>query len=208
MARRDRRVVDNWLVSQPAAEPAGALATAQPPRRLWLFAALAVAVLAADVVTKTLAVAYLSGEPAVRLLGGSVYLVLFRNPGAAFSLATGMTWVLTLVAVGVVVVILRAASRLRSVGWAIALGLLLGGALGNLGDRLFRAPGPLQGHVVDFISLFAPDGSVWPVFNIADASICTGAALLILLALRGRELDGTRRTSRDEPATDSRAPGS
>jgi len=195
-------------VSQPAAEPAGALATAQPPRRLWLFAALAVAVLAADVVTKTLAVAYLSGEPAVRLLGGSVYLVLFRNPGAAFSLATGMTWVLTLVAVGVVVVILRAASRLRSVGWAIALGLLLGGALGNLGDRLFRAPGPLQGHVVDFISLFAPDGSVWPVFNIADASICTGAALLILLALRGRELDGTRRTSRDEPATDSRAPGS
>jgi len=208
VARRDRRVVDNWLVSQPAAEPAGALATAQPPRRLWLFAALAVAVLAADVVTKTLAVAYLSGEPAVRLLGGSVYLVLFRNPGAAFSLATGMTWVLTLVAVGVVVVILRAASRLRSVGWAIALGLLLGGALGNLGDRLFRAPGPLQGHVVDFISLFAPDGSVWPVFNIADASICTGAALLILLALRGRELDGTRRTSRDEPATDSRAPGS
>ena len=198
-------------MSQPAAEPAepaGALATAQPPRRLWLFAALAVAVLAADVVTKTLAVAYLSGEPAVRLLGGSVYLVLFRNPGAAFSLATGMTWVLTLVAVGVVVVILRAASRLRSVGWAIALGLLLGGALGNLGDRLFRAPGPLQGHVVDFISLFAPDGSVWPVFNIADASICTGAALLILLALRGRELDGTRRTSRDEPATDSRAPGS
>lgn len=195
-------------MSQPAAEPAGALATAQPARRLWLFAALAVAVLAADVVTKTLAVAYLSGEPAVRLLGGSVYLVLFRNPGAAFSLATGMTWVLTLVAVGVVVVILRAASRLRSVGWAIALGLLLGGALGNLGDRLFRAPGPLQGHVVDFISLFAPDGSVWPVFNIADASICTGAALLILLALRGRELDGTRRTSRDEPATDSRAPGS
>lgn len=195
-------------MSQPAAEPAGALATAQPPRRLRLFAVLAVAVLAADVATKTLAVAYLSAEPPVRLLGGSVYLVLFRNPGAAFSLATGMTWALTLVAIGVVVVILRAASRLRSAGWAVALGLLLGGALGNLGDRLFRAPGPLRGHVVDFISLFAPDGSVWPVFNIADASICTGAALLILLALRGRELDGTRRTSRDEPATDSQATGS
>lgn len=182
-------------------EPAVTLATAQPTRRLGLFAVLAAAVLVADVVTKALAVAYLGGEPAVRLLGGSIYLVLFRNPGAAFSLATGMTWVLTLVALGVVVVILRAASRLRSAGWAVALGLLLGGALGNLGDRLFRAPGPLQGHVVDFVSLFAPDGSVWPVFNVADASICIGAALLVVLALTGRELDGTHRTTRDASAT-------
>lgn len=193
-------------MSHPAVEPAGTLAPPQPPRRLWLFAALAVAVLAADVVTKTLAVAYLSGEPAVRLLGGSVYLVLFRNPGAAFSLATGMTWVLSLVALGVVVVILRAASRLRSAGWAVALGLLLGGALGNLGDRLFRTPGPLRGYVVDFVSLFANDGSVWPVFNIADASICVGAALLVLLALTGRELDGSRRSARGAPAHDAPAP--
>ncbi len=184
-------------MSQPPTEHAAASATEPgtplPPRRLWLFAVIAAVVLVVDIATKVAAVATLTGEPAVRLLGGSVYLVLYRNPGAAFSLATGLTWVLTLVAVGVVVVILRVAGRLRSTGWAVALGLLLGGALGNLGDRLFRAPGPLQGHVVDFISLFAPDGSVWPVFNVADASICVGAALLVLLAIRGRELDGTRR---------------
>ena len=69
---------------------------------------------------------------------------------------------------------------------------MLGGALGNLADRLFRSPGPLQGHVVDVVSLFAPDGSVWPVFNVADWSIVTGGVLLVLLALTGRELDGTR----------------
>jgi signal peptidase II len=74
----------------------------------------------------------------------------------------------------------------------VALGLVLGGALGNLADRIFRAPGPLQGHVVDVVSLFAPDGSVWPVFNLADSSIVTGGVLLVLLALTGRELDGTR----------------
>ena len=86
----------------------------------------------------------------------------------------------------------RIARRLRSTGWAVALGLVLGGALGNLADRIFRAPGPLQGHVVDVVSLFAPDGSVWPVFNLADSSIVTGGVLLVLLALTGRELDGTR----------------
>jgi signal peptidase II len=74
----------------------------------------------------------------------------------------------------------------------VALGLVLGGALGNLVDRIFRAPGPLQGHVVDVVSLFAPDGSVWPVFNLADSAIVTGGVLLVLLALTGRELDGTR----------------
>ena len=145
-----------------------------------------------DVVTKVLAVARLEGREPVELLGGAVYLVLVRNPGAAFSLATGYTWVLSLVAVAVVVVIVRIARRLRSTGWAVALGLVLGGALGNLADRIFRAPGPLQGHVVDVVSLFAPDGSVWPVFNLADSSIVTGGVLLVLLALTGRELDGTR----------------
>ena len=136
--------------------------------------------------------ARLEGRDPVELLGGAVYLVLVRNPGAAFSLATGYTWVLSLVAVAVVVVIARIARRLRSTGWAVALGLVLGGALGNLIDRIFRSPGPLQGHVVDVVSLFAPDGSVWPVFNLADSSIVTGGVLLVLLALTGRELDGTR----------------
>src|SRR5919112_6618126 len=153
---------------------------------------IAVAVLALDIVTKVVAVAQLEDRAPVEILGGLVYLQLVRNPGAAFSLATGYTWVLTIVAIAVVVVILRVARRLRSTGWAVALGLVLGGALGNLTDRIFRAPGPLQGHVVDTVSLFAPDGSIWPVFNVADSAIVCGGVLLVVLALLGHELDGTR----------------
>lgn len=156
-----------------------------------LLALIAAVVLVIDVVTKVLAVARLEGGAPVPVLGGAVYLQLVRNPGAAFSLATGYTWVLTVVAIAVVVVIVRVARKLRSAGWAVALGLVLGGALGNLGDRLFRAPGPLQGHVVDMVSLFAPDGRVWPVFNAADSAIVCGGVLVALLALTGRELDGT-----------------
>jgi signal peptidase II len=171
----------------------------RPRTRVLLLGGIAALVLAADVLTKVAAVARLEGVGPVKLLGGAVYLVLVRNPGAAFSLATGYTWVLSLVAVAVVMVIVRIARRLRSTGWAIALGLVLGGALGNLTDRIFREPGPLQGHVVDVVSLFAPDGSVWPVFNLADSSIVTGGVLLVLLALTGRELDGTR-SVREVPA--------
>jgi signal peptidase II len=173
-----------------------------------LLSLIAVLVLAADLVTKVVAVAQLDGREPVKLLDGLVYLQLVRNPGAAFSLATGYTWLLTIVAVAVVVVIVRVARRLRSTGWAVALGLVLGGALGNLTDRIFRAPGPLQGHVVDMVSLFAPDGRVWPVFNVADSSIVSGGVLLVLLALLGRELDGTRtrdRAKADEGADTERA---
>ena len=99
------------------------------------------------------------------------YLNQARNSGAAFSLGTGFTIILTAVALAVVVVIARAASRLTSRGWAVALGLVLGGALGNLGDRLFRAPGVGRGHVVDWISLFGPFDKYWPIFNLADSAI-------------------------------------
>lgn len=168
-----------------------------------MLSVIAAVVLGADVLTKVLAVAQLEGRPPLELLGGLVYLQLVRNPGAAFSLATGYTWVLTVVAIAVVVVIVRVARRLRSPGWAAALGLVLGGALGNLGDRLFRAPGPLQGHVVDMVSVFAPDGRAWPVFNVADSAIVCGGILLVLLALTGRELDGTRSTREQQGAADA-----
>ncbi|MCO1655912.1 signal peptidase II [Pseudonocardia sp. S2-4] len=161
---------------------------------------IAAAVLAVDVVTKVLAVAELEGREPVELFGGLVHLVLVRNPGAAWSLATGYTWVLSLIAITVVIVLIRVARRLRSTGWAIALGLVLGGALGNLVDRIFRSPGPLRGHVVDMVSLLRPDGTFFPVFNAADSAVCCGGVLLVLLALTGRELDGTRsptRRSRD-----------
>jgi signal peptidase II len=163
-----------------------------PPRRIGLLAAAAAVTLSADLVTKVIAVARLEGREPVRLLGGGLYLVLYRNSGAAFSLVTGLTWLLTLIAIGVVIAIVRLAPRLRSAGWALGLGLILGGAAGNLSDRLFRAPGPLRGHVVDFLSAFAPDGSVWPVFNLADSAIAVGGSLLVLMAVLGRDYDGRR----------------
>lgn len=176
-------------------EAAGDQKTSNPaprPRRTALLTAAAAVTLVLDVLSKIIAVAFLEGHPPVKLLGGALYLVVFRNSGAAFSLGTGLTWLLSLIALGVVVVIIRLASRLRSAGWAWGLGLVLGGALGNLVDRLFRAPGPLRGHVVDFLSLLAPDGSVWPVFNLADSAIVCGGVLLVLLAATGRDFDGTR----------------
>ena len=174
-------------------------------RRTGLLAATATVTLLLDVLSKILAVMVLEGRPPVELLGGGLYLVVYRNSGAAFSMATGLTWLLTLVALGVVVAIVRLAPRLRSVGWALGLGLVLGGALGNLVDRLLRAPGPLRGHVVDFLSLLAPDGSVWPVFNLADSAIVCGGAVLALLAATGRDLDGTR-SPRRSGRTGSGAP--
>ncbi|NYI92838.1 signal peptidase II [Amycolatopsis endophytica] len=163
-----------------------------PQRRSLLLALIAVVVLALDIVTKSIVVATLEGHEPVRLLGGFVYLQLIRNPFAAFGMGpTGMTWIFGIVAIGVVVALIWFAGRLRSVGWAIGLGLILAGAAGNLTDRLFRAPGVLRGHVVDFISVFAPNGDVWPVFNVADSAICVGGVLIVLLSLLGREYDGT-----------------
>ncbi|MDQ4103266.1 MAG: signal peptidase II [Actinomycetota bacterium] len=161
-------------------------------RRTGLLAATATITLLLDLVSKIVVVAALEGRPPVELLGGGLYLVVYRNPGAAFSMATGLTWLLSLIAVVVVAAIVRLAPRLRSTGWAVGLGLILGGALGNLADRLLRAPGPLRGHVVDFLSLLAPDGSVWPVFNLADSAIVCGGVVLVLLAAAGREFDGSR----------------
>jgi signal peptidase II len=132
----------------------------------------------------------------IRLLGGAVYLSFYRNTGAAFSFAQGATIVFSLLAVAVAVVIVRTSRRLFSTGWAVALGLVLGGAVGNLVDRVFRDPGFLKGGVVDFISVFGPDGRVWPVFNAADSAIVCGGILGAVLALRGIDLDGGRARAR------------
>jgi signal peptidase II len=190
----DNGCVSTEQGSQPeaaASEPASQL----PKRRVILLAVVAVLALALDVSTKAFVASSLAGREPVRILGGLVYLQLVRNPGAAFSMATGMTWVLALVAIGVVVTLIWFAGRLRSIGWAIGLGLVLAGALGNLVDRIFRAPGPLRGYVVDFISVFAPNGEAFPVFNVADSCICVGGALIVLLSLLGREYDGSVRSA-------------
>jgi signal peptidase II len=163
-----------------------------PPRKALVLVLTAVVLYAFDLGSKVLALSELEGKEPVRVLGGAVYLQIVRNPGAAFSIATGMTWVLALVAVGVVVAIFWILPRLRSTGWAVGLGLVLAGALGNLTDRFFRAPGPLRGHVIDFVSLFGPNGEHWPVFNVADSSIVVGGILIVLLSLLGHEYDGRR----------------
>jgi signal peptidase II len=193
-------------VSAPSRTDGGA-ATGPGRRRVVPLACIAAAVLAADVATKVAVVATLQNRPPVELLGGAVYLVHTRNTGAAFSLGEGYTIVLSLFAIGVVAYIVRAARTLRSLGWAVGLGLVLGGALGNLSDRVFRAPGFLRGAVVDFVSLFDDAGRVWPVFNVADSCLVTGVALLVLLVFRGIQADGTRASGRRGTADGTRASG-
>lgn len=165
--------------------------------RVRLLATLALAIVALDLATKILVVATLdeTTPPAdqPRILGGLVYFSLLRNPGAAFSMATGMTWILALIAIGVVVYIIRIAPKLKSTWWAVCLGLVLGGAIGNLIDRIFRSPGFLQGHVVDYVSVFGPNAEYFPVFNVADSAITVGGILLVFTAVvLGIDLDGTR----------------
>jgi signal peptidase II len=164
-----------------------------------LLVAVAAVILAVDIVTKVAAVRLLEpGEP-VSIIGDTVTWTLVRNSGAAFSMATGSTWILTLIATSVVIGIVWMGRRLVSPWWAIGLGMILGGALGNLVDRFFRWPGPLRGHVVDFLSV-----GWWPVFNVADASVVCGAVLLVVLSLFGYDFDiPGRRTSKDESPDES-----
>ncbi len=175
---------------------------AAPPRRIAVLITVAVLVIALDQITKLLVVAHLEGKPTVTVIHGLLYLDVIRNSGAAFSMATGLTWVFSLVAIVVAGAIVWIAPRLRSVGWAIGLGLVLAGALGNLIDRIFRAPAPLRGHVVDFISLFRPLGQGFAVFNLADSAITCGGVLIVLLALLGKDYDGglSRRSKGASPA--------
>ncbi|HWO67737.1 MAG TPA: signal peptidase II [Umezawaea sp.] len=170
---------------------------ALPRRRLALLVVVASLVLLSDVFSKVAAVAFLEGREPISL-GGVLYLPLIRNGGAAFGLAEGWTAVLALISLAVVGFIAWIARKLRSGPWAIGLGLVLGGALGNLGDRIFRAPGPLRGHVVDFLSLFDPYGRVWPVFNLADSAICVGGVLIVTMALLQRDYDGTRAVKKEK----------
>lgn len=162
-------------------------------------------VVAVDQATKAWAVAALDGQGRVALLGDLLGLVLVHNPGAAFSFLSGRTWLFTLIAAVVVVVVLRAARRVGSPAWAVALGLVLGGAVGNLVDRIVREPGPLRGHVVDFI-----DYGGRFVGNVADIAIVAAAVLIIVLTTRGVGVDGTMAAGPDPSAgpDQGRAPAS
>lgn len=156
-------------------------------RRLVVLVSVALAVLATDIISKVVVVTTLENRLPVRLLGGLLQLRVTRNPGAAFSIGgPSVTVVFALIALGVIVFILRTSRRIQSLAWTITLGLLLGGATGNLTDRVFRWPGPFRGWVVDWIQL-----PHWPVFNVADSCIVCGGVLAVLLAVRGVRIDGT-----------------
>ena len=158
-----------------------------PRRRIGTLIIVAVAVLALDIASKVTIVATLSGKQPIRLLGGFLKLRVDRNPGAAFSFAPSLTILFSLIAVTVIVIILRSSRRIRSLPWSVTLGLLLGGATGNLIDRIFRSPGAFRGWVVDWIQV-----PHWPVFNLADSAIVCGGILAVLLSARGIRLDGQR----------------
>lgn len=168
---------------------------------------IAAAAIGLDQLTKALILDHIDPEEPVRVLGGLVHLSLTFNSGAAFSMLTDYTWVLAVVASCVVVFLVFLARRILYPAWSIALGLVLGGAAGNLVDRYLRAPSNpsdpfdghfAQGHVVDFISVFKPHGEVFAIFNLADSALVCGVILIVLLELTGRGFSPQSRKPRSE----------
>ena len=161
-----------------------------------VLAAVAVCVLILDRLTKAWAVEVMlprvqaGGEGPINVVGTLVRFTYTENTGAAFSLGTGYTWIFSIIAIVVAVVIIRTSRQLGSIGWAVAFGGLLGGLLGNLLDRITRPPSPGMGYVVDFIAF--PN---FPVFNVADMAIVGSAALMVFLSIRGIEIKGRAATA-------------
>ncbi|MFD7903746.1 signal peptidase II [Kitasatospora sp. NPDC057904] len=182
--------------AEPAAtDGATAVEKGKGPRRIGVLLVVAVLAFLIDLGSKLLVVARLENHAAIKVVGDVVTFQVIRNSGAAFGMGQALTVVFTMIASAVIVVIWRIARRLYSLPWAIALGLLLGGALGNLTDRLFRAPGVFRGHVVDFISV-----QHFAVFNLADSAIVCGGILVVLLSFRGSNPDGTVHQQAEKPA--------
>jgi len=152
----------------------------RPPTKHWKrLYAIAWAVWLFDFATKSWAVNSLDSRNPVNVIGDFLQLTLYKNPGAAFSLAEGFTIIFTLIAISVVGVIAYYSTKITSKGWSIVLGLALGGILGNLSDRIFREPGFFVGHVIDWIQI--PN---WPVFNLADSAIVVASAIAVILSVR------------------------
>ncbi len=169
--------------AEPTPTPTPEISREGRSRLRTLLVVIASVVLVLDQGTKAWALAGLTPGQPVDLVGSAIRLNLIRNPGAAFSLGDGSTWVLTLVSLVILGWVVAGARKVGNRPWAIALGLLLGGAIGNLVDRLVREPGPGRGHVVDFIDYFG-----WFVGNVADVAIVVAAAVVMLLAARGTSL--------------------
>ena len=189
---------------QGTMHPPGA---ADPPKRRrvqrwssaapWIALAIAVAVLVADQLSKFWAEQTLTLGERTPLLGEALGIQLVYNPGAAFSLGAGTTWIFTILAGLGTIVALWFAWRVRSRAWAVCLGLLLGGAFTHFLDRLLRAPSFGQGHVVDFIAYFD-----WFIGNVADIAIFAGAVMLLVLTALGLSLRPAAATTEIENTTD------
>ncbi|MHA6759247.1 signal peptidase II [Streptacidiphilus sp. PAMC 29251] len=178
--------VESGVTESGAAETGATRAPGRRKRRIGVLLSVAVLAYLLDLGSKLLVVAKLEYHDPIRIAGDWVMLAATRNPGAAFGMGAAMTIVFTLIAATVVVVISRLARKLYSLPWAIALGLLLGGAFGNLTDRVFRSPSVFRGEVVDFISV-----KHFAVFNLADSAIVCGGILVVLLSFLGTNPDGT-----------------
>ncbi|MGW5904133.1 signal peptidase II [Streptomyces althioticus] len=189
---QDRDIQDRDQRDRDGREPAGADGTteeAERPRgrrRIAVLFAVAAFAYLLDLVSKMIVVAKLEHHEPIEVVGDWLRFEAIRNAGAAFGFGEAFTVIFTVIAAAVIVVIFRLARKLYSLPWAIALGLLLGGALGNLTDRIFRSPGVFEGAVVDFI---APKH--FAVFNLADSAIVCGGILIVLLSFRGLDPDGT-----------------
>lgn len=157
---------------------------------------MAVVIYALDQLAKYLIVSNLREGEVVHVLGDVLQLHFVKNPGAAFSLGSGTTWIFAIIATAVAIFIVAFAHRILSLGWAVLFGMLLGGNLGNLTDRLFREPGFGVGHVVDFIQVIGFPA----IFNVADSAIVASMGLFIILTIRGVRLDGRRQTKPAGPA--------
>jgi signal peptidase II len=166
------------------------------PRVLIVLVLVALAALILDQGSKYLVVTSLKPDEVVPVLGDLLQFQFVKNPGAAFSIGNAYTWIFSILASAVTVFIVWFARRIRSLGWAIVFGLLLGGVIGNLIDRLFREPGFGVGHVIDFLRI-----PLLPaIFNIADTAIVVSMGLFLILTLRGVALDGSRPArEHDEP---------
>ena len=156
---------------------------------------IGVVVVLLDQLAKVLAVIGLEPGRPIELIGENVRLVLIRNPGAAFSMGTELTAVLSVVAILVVLALIWFSRRIHSRWWAWGLGLIMGGAAGNLVDRLVRDPGVLRGHVVDFMSV-----GWWPVFNVADSCLVAGVIVVAVAVFRNIDYDGTLASDRSDRA--------
>ncbi|MCA0347257.1 MAG: signal peptidase II [Actinobacteria bacterium] len=168
---------------------------------------LAIIVYATDQLTKNWVVANLPEGRSVPVLGEFLQWYFVRNPGAAFSMASGATWVFTLLAAAVVGAIIWQVRHLGSRTWAIFFALLLGGVLGNLTDRLTRDPGFPVGHVIDFIS--TPWMFPWPlspaIYNVADIGIVSAMCLFVLITILGLPIDGSPRSRGGKNGGDAEA---